>query len=93
MDCPDENNNEKFKDGSLSIVVTTNSLRNQINKQKLADLLPDATEYSCNSIDRVVNMPQKKCSQKFSTNNIGKTANAITFGGMFRYFSTVKCCN
>ena len=63
-DCPDEMNNEKFKDGTLSIIVTTNNHRNFVNKQKLHDLLPNQTEYSCNSIDRVANMPQKHFPNK-----------------------------
>ena len=52
-----ENANENFKSGKLSIIVTTNSKKDLINHQKLNSLLPEEQEYSCNSIDRVTNLP------------------------------------
>jgi hypothetical protein len=52
-----ENSNEKFKNGTFSIIVTTNRKKDNINRQKLAKLLPDTREYICNSINRVTNLP------------------------------------
>ena len=40
-----ENFNENFKNGNLSIIVTTNRKRNFINSQKLAELLPNEKEF------------------------------------------------
>ena len=52
-----EKSNENFKRGKISIIVTTNMKKDFINVQKLAELLPNDREYSCNGIDRVVNLP------------------------------------
>ena len=52
-----EMDNEKFKTGKISIIVTTNKKRELINNKKLDELLPNAKEYSCNSLDRVTNVP------------------------------------
>ena len=49
--------NETFKRGKLLIIVTTNKKKDLINHQKLTQLLPDQKEYTCNSIDRVTNLP------------------------------------
>ena len=56
LPCPEEHQNENFKNGSLSIIVTTNKKKDLINNQKLTDLLPDEKEFICNSIDRVKNV-------------------------------------
>ena len=52
-----ENDNENFKLGNFSIIVTTNKLKDVINKKKLAELIPDEREYICNSVDRITNLP------------------------------------
>ena len=52
-----EKTNESFKEGKLLIIVTTNAKKDLINQQKLTELLPFEREYSCNSIDRVTNLP------------------------------------
>ena len=70
--------NENFKNGTLSIIVTTNKKRNLVNSQKLSELIPYEKEYTCKSIDRVTNLPGK---QKLSANlkdNPGKTGNLST---------------
>ena len=69
-----ENLNENFKNGILSIIVTTNRKKDLINKQKLAQLLPMGEEYICNSIDRVTNLPGRKIPQRLK-DNPGKTGN------------------
>ena len=75
--CPAEYDNENFKNGDLSIIVTTNKKKDHINNQKISYLLPDETEYTCNSIDRVTNLPDRKLSEKLKVNP-SKTGNLPT---------------
>ena len=56
-ECPNENNNEMFKDGDINIIVTTNLKREKINIEKLNKLLPNETEYSNESLDKCTNQP------------------------------------
>ena len=57
--------NDNFKNGDLSIIVTTNKKRNLVNTDKLAELLPNEMKYQCNSVDTVTNVPgQPKLSKK-----------------------------
>ena len=64
-----ESLNENFKTGKLSIIVTTNAKKNFVNTQKLIQLLPYVKEYSCNSIDRVTNLPgDNKLPEKLNKN-------------------------
>ena len=64
-----EQNNENFKNGNLSIIVTTNRKRNLVNSTKLSELLPKEKEYTCNSIDRVKNLPgPRKLPAKLNDN-------------------------
>ena len=64
-----ENDNEKFKNGKLLIIVTTNMKKDLINIKKLNELLPHEATYSCNSIDRVTNLPVgTKLPEKISEN-------------------------
>ena len=72
-----ENSNENFKSGKISIIVTTNRKRNFINNNKLEQLLPNETLYSCNSIDRVMNLPEKRKMNKKLNDNPGKTGNLM----------------
>ena len=70
--------NENFKNGRLSIIVTTNKKRNLINSLKLTELLPNIREYTCNSVDRRTNLPgQSKLSESLK-DNPGKTGNLLT---------------
>ena len=73
-----ENANENFKSGKLSIIVTTNSKKDLINHQKLNSLLPEEQEYSCNSIDRVTNLPVGNLLPEKLKVNPGKTGNLQT---------------
>ena len=72
-----EQNNESFQKGTLSIIVTTNKKKDLINKQKLANLLPHVKEYTCNSVDRVTNLPDRKLPGRLK-DNPGKTGNLQT---------------
>ena len=72
-----ENYNESFKNGSLSIIVTTNKKKDLINSQKLSDLLPAVMEYVCNCVDRVTNLPGRKLPGRLK-DNPGKTGNLQT---------------
>ena len=69
-----EKDNENFKNGTLSIIVTTNKKKDLINREKLAELLPGVQEYICNSIDRVTNLPDRKLPNRLK-DNAGKTGN------------------
>ena len=73
-----ENDNDEFKFGRLSIIVTTNPKRNHINAQKLIQLLPFEKEYHCNSEDRVINLPSDKKVPDRLKGNLGKTGNLET---------------
>ena len=75
--CEEENTNENFKNGSLSVIVTTNKQKDHINNTKLCQLLPDEKEYICNSEDRVTNVPYRRLPDKMKSNP-GKTANLLT---------------
>ena len=70
-----ENYNDSFKSNKLLIIVTTNSKKDMVNKQKLRDLLPTAKEYTCNSEDRVTNLPTTNKVPKKLNLNPGKTGN------------------
>ena len=77
QDTPSENQNEKFKRGALSIIVTTNKKRDLINRQKLDQLLPDVPAFVCNSIDRVTNLPHRSLPDRLKVNP-GNTGNLQT---------------
>ena len=70
-----ENSNEAFKAGLLLIIVTTNRKKDLINHQKLAQLLPHEKEYTCNGIDRVINLPVGAKLPETITENSSKTGN------------------
>ena len=78
VECPSEKTNENFKSGKLCIIVTTNAKKDFINNQKLEELLPDEKEYECNSVDRVVNLPEEKNLPGKVKDNAGKTGNLET---------------
>ena len=70
-----ENSNQSFRDGKLSIIVTTNRKKDLINSTKLATLLPFENEYSCNCVDRVINLPGKANIPEKYQDNPGNTGN------------------
>ena len=51
-----EMDNENFKNGKMSIIVTTNKYREKINNEKLEALLPHERTYVCNSLDSSKNV-------------------------------------
>ena len=53
---PRENDNESFKSGAVSIIVTTNKKRERINNEKLDNLLPNAPSFICSSRDQSTNL-------------------------------------
>ena len=73
-----ENDNDNFKSGKLSIIVTTNGKKDLINHQKLSLLLPHKKEYTCNSLDRVTNLPVGNKLPDKLKDNPGKTGNLQT---------------
>ena len=52
--------NENFKNGSISIIVTLNQQREEINREKLNSLIPDEQLYRCYSVDRVLNIAEQR---------------------------------
>lgn len=70
-----EHSNDNFRFGKLSIIVTTNKKRDFENARKLAELLPNEKEYSCNSVDRVINLPGAAKIPKKYQENPGNTGN------------------
>ena len=64
--------------GKISIIVTTNAKKDLINHQKLEELLPNERQYTCNSKDRVVNLPTKDSLPEKLSQNAGKTGNLQT---------------
>ena len=73
-----ENSNENFKNGCLSIIVTTNRKRNLVNSQKLSELLSQEKLYICNSVDLVKNVPGKHKVPETLKDNPGKTGNLLS---------------
>ena len=55
-ESPRENNNESFKNGKISVIVTTNKKREKINHEKLNQLLPHQPIVTCNSKDKSTNI-------------------------------------
>ena len=55
-DTQSENNNENFKEGKLSHIVTTNKVRQEVNELKLQRLLEGETEFESLAIDRCTNL-------------------------------------
>ena len=53
---PTEDDNEAFKTGKVSIIVTTNKKRETINKDKLDTLLPGVQSVICSSKDEPTNV-------------------------------------
>ena len=53
---PNENNNELYKTGQMSIIVATNERREKKNNEKLDELLPDVPEFICDSRDQSTNI-------------------------------------
>ena len=70
-----EKSNEKFKNGEICIIVTTNKKRELENNKKLDELLPAQKEYLCNSVDRVSNLPHAPKLSEKDQDNQSKTGN------------------
>ena len=54
--CPSIGDNENFKSGRVSIIVTTNEKRKSINKEKIENLLPIEPAIVLSAIDRSTNI-------------------------------------
>ena len=70
-----ENKNENFKCGKISIIVTTNRKKDLVNSQKLNLLLPNQKEYSCNCVDRALNLPNAPRISEKDQQDLNKTGN------------------
>ena len=55
-DTQSENLNDNFKDGKLSIIVTTNAERLSINRELLDFLLPGKKSFVVSSVDKATNI-------------------------------------
>ena len=54
--CPNEEDNEFFKNGDISIIVTANDKREKINNAKLEELLPNEVAISSTCEDKCTNL-------------------------------------
>ena len=70
-----EDDNENFKTGKISIVVTTNLKKDLVNSQKLNHLLPNEKEFVCNCVDRVLNLPNAPKMSEKDQKDLNKTGN------------------
>ena len=70
-----ENKNENLKCGKILIIVTTNRKKDLVNSQKLNLLLPDQKEYSCNCVDRALNLPNAPRISEKDQQDLNKTGN------------------
>ena len=66
-EIPSECNNDTFKNGKLSIIVTTNKRKAEINSEKLAKLLPNEKEYKAMATDRATNFKKHPKTAKSGT--------------------------
>ena len=76
-DTKSETNNENFKNGNILYIVTTNKKRNFVNNKKMNELLPNAREFVCNSIDNVKNLPAERNLPSNVNDNPAKTGNLL----------------
>jgi ATP-dependent DNA helicase PIF1 len=78
--CPSEDDNTKYADGKLSIIVTTNDAREKINNDKLEKLLPGKKVYFANAIDKATNNPNApEVSDKIPLTRTGQLQKRIVF--------------
>ena len=79
-ECPDENNNSKYAEGKLCIIVTTNKDRDKINSEKLHKLLPNSKAYVVSSIDQSTNVKNPPpLSDKLPLTQTGQLEKEIVF--------------
>ena len=78
--CPNENDNEKFAKGKLSIIVTTNDARERINLEKLEKLLPTKKTCYASASDQSTNTKNPPpLSEKLSLAATGQLQKTIVF--------------
>ena len=78
--CPNENDNDKFAEGKLSIIVTTNDAREKINKEKLDKLLPTKKTFYASAFDQSTNTKNAPpLSEKLSLTATGQLQKMIIF--------------
>lgn len=58
---PEELDNKNFTEGKIAIIVTTNDKKDEINLNKLRQLLPDEEEFVCLANDKITE--KKRISQ------------------------------
>ena len=63
-EIPSEAINDSFKNGKLSIIVPTNKKREEINNEKLQELLPNEKQYDANATDRATNFKKHPKTSK-----------------------------
>ena len=78
--CPGENDNSMYADGKLCIIVTTNNAREEINNEKLENLLPDKPKFYANAIDKSTNNPRApEVHEKIPLTRTGQLQKRIIF--------------
>ena len=79
-DCPNVDDNNKFAEGKLSIIVTTNDAREKINQEKLDKLLPLKKTFYVSALDQSTNTPNAPpLSEKLSLTATGQLQKKIVF--------------
>ena len=79
-DCPNEDDNNIFAEGKLSIIVTTNDAREKINQEKLDKLLPLKKTFYVSALDQSTNTPNAPpLSEKLSLTATGQLQKKIVF--------------
>ena len=78
--CENENNNEAYASGRLSIIVTNNYDRDTINLTLLNSLLPDKKSYTAVSLDESTNVKNPKpLGEKLALTQTGQLERQIVF--------------
>ena len=79
-ECPNENDNLKYAEGKLSIIVTNNEDRERINLEKLNKLLPNEKSYTMSSKDEATNLRNPpEISKKIPLTQTGQLEHQIVF--------------
>eukprot|EP00092_Neocalanus_flemingeri_P022722 GFUD01024642.1.p1 GENE.GFUD01024642.1~~GFUD01024642.1.p1 ORF type:complete len:2733 (+),score=580.47 GFUD01024642.1:994-8199(+) len=78
--CPNENDNQKYAEGKLSIIVTTNDAREKINLEKLEKLLPTKKTFFASAKDQATNLANAPpLSEKLALTATGQLQTTIVF--------------
>ena len=76
--CPGIDDNENFKSGKTSIIVTTNDKRKSINREKINKLIPNEPTMVLSAVDRSTNISTPPTlSEDMNYTNTGNLAKSL----------------